>query len=209
MTIAVRKKPPASGGKLRSGKRISEAVEAPPSFEETKHPASRVEVWPLSRIEPYPNNPRTHPPAQVALLAELIKRRGVDQPIVVDEDGVILKGHGRRMAAMLAGLDDFPVVVRRGLSEVEKSAMRIEDNQVALLSGWDRELIREEMTMLKLAGYEMPLLGFGEGQLVAFTTLPGPPGEFGEYGEDIETTWECPRCHYKWSGKPNTGKEDE
>lgn len=173
------------------------------------HPALHPETWALDRIQPYPNNPRTHPKAQIELLAELLKRRGVDQPIVVDEDGVILKGHGRRMAAMLAGLDDFPVIVRKGLSEVEKSAMRIEDNQVALLSGWDRELIREEMTMLKAAGYEMPLLGFGEGQLVAFTTLPGPPGEFGEYGEDIEVDYVCPRCKYKWSGKPNPGGDAE
>lgn len=191
-----RRKP--SGG---DGKPGAAAKTAAPPFDRPEHPASRPETWPLRSIYPYPNNPRTHPPAQVALLAELLKRRGFDQPIVVDEGGVIIKGHGRHLAAMIAGLDEVPVVVRRGLSEVEKAAMRIEDNQVALLSGWDRELIRGEMSMLKAAGYEMPLLGFGDTQIVSFMATPGPPDEFPAFGEGIETHYRCPKCGYRWSGK--------
>lgn len=169
-------------------------------------PALRPELRPLNRIIPYPNNARTHPPAQVELLAKLMKRHGVDQPIAVDEDGVILKGHGRLRAAYEAKFEEFPVVVHRGLPEAEKAAMRIADNQVALLSGWDRELIRGEMAALKAAGYEMPLLGFGDGQLVSFMTTPGPPSEFPEYGEGIETHYKCPKCGYRWSGKPGDGE---
>lgn len=130
---------------------------------------------PLSRFIPYPKNPRTHPVEQIALLAELIKRHGPDQPIVVDDDWVILKGHGRRSAALLAGLEDFPYVQHRGLPDSEKIAMRMSDNQVSLLSGWDHELARGEIIQLQQMGYDIPLLGFGDVELIQFNALPGMP----------------------------------
>lgn len=157
---------------------------------------------PLDRFIPYPSNPRTHPPAEIELLAEILKMRGADQPIVVDEAWMILKGHGRLASALKAGLDGFPYVRRFGLSDQEKTAMRIEDNQVALLAGWDRALISGEIASLKLAGYDVALLGFGETQLVQFTTTPGPPAQFPEFSESIATDYCCPKCGYKWSGKP-------
>jgi hypothetical protein len=130
-------------------------------------PAERVENRALAKIIPYPRNPRTHGDDQIKLLADLFQRYGVDQPIVVDEKGVILKGHGRRLAAIKAGMEQFPVVVRRGLSENDKRALRISDNQSALLSGWDNELLKMEMGELSLGGFEdMGLLGFSENQLL-------------------------------------------
>ena len=95
-------------------------------------------------------------------------RHGIDQPIVVDEAGVIIKGHGRRLAAIEAGFDAFPVVIHRGLSEADKRAMRIADNQVQILSGWDENLLRMELTDLSISGYDMPLLGFDNVHLVQF-----------------------------------------
>jgi hypothetical protein len=162
----------------------------------------RDSYWPIGKIQPYDKNPRTHPPAQVTLLAGLIKSFGPDQHIVVDEDAIILKGHGRRLAAIEAEMGWFPVVQRFGLSEDDKRAMRIADNQVTLLAGWDRTLIYGEVMSLKGSGYDVSLLGFGEAQLVQFTTTPGPPAQFATFGEEIETHFECPSCHYKWSGKP-------
>lgn len=172
-------------------------------------PANKPVMTAIHKIHPYPNNPRTHPPAQVAMLAEIMRRRGVDQPIVVDEEFVILKGHGRRLAALAADFAEYPVVMHRGLSDVDKAAMRIEDNQVALLAGWDVELIRGEIAELKMAGYDVNLLGFGEAQLVQFETVPGPPANgFQQFGEDIATEFECPRCKYRWSGSSAVGKEN-
>lgn len=139
-------------------------------------PAMGVKMWPLDKIKPYPGNPRTHPPAQVTLLANLMKRHGIDQSIVVDDDGVILKGHGRRLAAIEAGLTEYPVVQRGGLDDAEKRAMRIADNQVALLSGWDHGLISAEISGLKLEGFNIPLLGFPEKQLKAFGIALGTDG---------------------------------
>lgn len=158
-------------------------------------------LWDLAKTIPYAKNARTHPPAQIELLAELMKRWGPDQSIVVDEDRVILKGHGRRDAAYKAGIDRaYPVVQRFGLSEAEKEAMRIADNQVGLLSGWDNQLVQLAIGNLKLAGYPIDLLGFGDAQLVQFETTPGPPGEFPAFGADIQTEHQCPHCGYKWSG---------
>jgi DNA modification methylase len=133
-----------------------------------KQPAETVKVWPLDEIIPYERNPRTHPDAQIALLARLMKEHGVDQPIVVDEHGVIIKGHGRLKAARLAGMDSFPVVIKRGLTEDQKRAERIADNQIALLASWDLDMIKLELGELTLAGYELPLLGFDQTELAGF-----------------------------------------
>jgi hypothetical protein len=128
------------------------------------------EPWKLAAIKPYPKNARTHPPAQITLLAAMLKRWGPDQPIVVDEGGIILKGHGRRLAAIEAGMATFPVVVRRGLSREDKVALRLADNQSALLSGWDHNLIRGEMQQLKAAGFDMKLTAFDDASLSWMTS---------------------------------------
>lgn len=164
-------------------------------------------MWPLSRVLPYERNPRTHPPAQIVLLSQLLLKHGPDQPIVVDEDGIILKGHGRRLAALAAGMEDFPVVQRAGMTEADKTAMRIADNQVALLSGWDKELIRHDIGDLKNSGYDVALLGFGDQQLVQFMTTPGPPDGFATFDETIPTKFCCPKCAYRWSGNPLAGED--
>lgn len=87
---------------------------------------------------------------------------------------VILKGHGRLLAALEAEFDSFPVVIRKGLSETDKVAMRMADNQVALLAGWDRELVRDQVQRLRLDGYQINLLGFSE---VALRNWEAPPAE--------------------------------
>lgn len=133
-------------------------------------------MWPLDNIKPYPRNARTHPAEQITLLAALFKRHGVDQPIVVDDDGIILKGHGRLLAAIEAGLNHFPVVQRIGMSDAEKRALRIEDNQVGLMSSWDMELIQSEIAILRAEDYPVALLGFGDVELIQFEATPGPSG---------------------------------
>lgn len=163
-------------------------------------------LWKLDEIRPYPHNPRTHPPAQIDFIANLLRKFGPDQPIVVDEAAVILKGHGRLLSAVKAEMKTFPVVQRFGMSEEDKRAMRIADNQSALMSGWDGELMKFEIESLKRGGYDVSLLGFGEAQLVSFMTTPGPPGEFPAFGEDISTAFCCPNCQFVWSGRPDAGR---
>jgi hypothetical protein len=136
---------------------------------------------PLSAFVPYPKNARIHPEREIELLARILLLRGFDQPIVVDEDFIILKGHGRLDAAKRAGLSAAPYVQRLGLEEDEKKAIRLEDNQMPLLAGWNLELLRPELTELKLAGYEMQMLGFENASIEWLTTgdlVLDPKGEW-------------------------------
>jgi hypothetical protein len=177
------------------------ATKKKPFTLEESWPKMKREVRPLSAIHEYPNNPRTHPPAQVAFLSELLKKYGPDQDIVIDGDeDVILKGHGRLRAATLAGMKEFPCTIRYGLSEADKIAMRIQDNTSSLLSGWSAELVRGEIVQLKALDFDVSLLGFGDTQLVQFTTLPGPPGQFPTVGDDIHVDKQCPKCGFTGSG---------
>ncbi len=128
-------------------------------------PAAKVAMWPLADIKPYPNNPRTHPAAQIEQLARAMREDGVTMPILVDEKGVIIAGHGRKLAALANKFKEYPVVIARGWSEERKRASRLRDNQMGLLSGWDNKLITAEIGQLKLAGYNLQLLGFPEAQL--------------------------------------------
>jgi len=121
----------------------------------------------LDKIVPYERNARAHPKKQITLLAKLMKKYGVDQPIVVDEKNVILKGHGRRLAALEAGFKTFPVITHKGLSEQEKIEVRIGDNQMALLSGWDDELLKVELAELQENGFELGELGFSDSKIDA------------------------------------------
>lgn len=142
-------------------------------FDPPQWPATHVEMRKLDRIIPYDNNPRTHPPAQIELLAADMKVNGVTMPILVDEDGVIIAGHGRRLAAEKNGYREYPVVVARGWTDEQKRAARIRDNQIGLLSVWDNQLIASEIGSLKLVGFDVGLLGFPESQLRGWGIVAG------------------------------------
>jgi ParB-like chromosome segregation protein Spo0J len=171
--------------------------------ETAKWPAAKVELWPLAKIKPYDKNPRVHPKSQVDMLAASMRTEGVTAPILVDEKGVIIYGHGRRLAALENKFEKFPVVVARGWSEAQKRAARIKDNQIALMSGWDKGVLATELTLLKTEGYDLSLIGFGESQLVTFMSDPTPPNSFQTLTEEtVDTAYCCPRCRFEWSGNP-------
>lgn len=79
---------------------------------DTSQFATEVEVWDIEDVHPYVNNPKQHPDEQVERIRSSIKNYGWDQPIVVDAEGEIIKGHGRREAALSLGLEQVPVIVR-------------------------------------------------------------------------------------------------
>jgi ParB-like nuclease domain len=158
-------------------------------------------LWSITKIKPYPTNPRTHPPEQIALLATHLKRWGPDQPIVVDENGVILKGHGRRLAAIEAGLTHFPVIQRHGLPDSEKLGLRIADNQVGLMSAWEPTLMNFELTNLAVENFEMPLLGFSTKKLEFMMATPEDftPEEATAGLDTKKAPHVCPKCGFEYS----------
>ena len=98
-----------------------------------------------SKIIPYQNNAKIHTGEQISLLASHIAESGWDQPIVVDKDMVIIKGHGRLMAAMKLGLKRVPVKIRSDLTPNQVKAARIADNKISDIGGYDEELLKVEL----------------------------------------------------------------
>jgi DNA modification methylase len=123
-------------------------------------PADQVERWPIERLIPYANNPRLHNEADVDRIAAAILKWGWTNPVLVDEQGEIIAGHGRVGAAAKLKLTTVPVIVARGWSEEEKQAYRLADNELAARASWDPDLLRNELQALDFAGFELGLIGF-------------------------------------------------
>ena len=109
--------------------------------------------------------PRTHSPAQVAQVAASIKEFGWTNPILVGAADDIVAGHARLMAARKLDLPEVPVIVLAHLSAAQRRALVIADNQLALNSGWDSELLRIELALLQESDYDLNLVGFDDGEL--------------------------------------------
>ena len=131
------------------------------------NPADKVERWPLERLVPYAKNSRTHSDAQVAQIAASIREWGWTTPILVDEAGSIIAGHGRLQAARRLQMTEVPVVVASGWSEAQKRAYVIADNKLALNAGWDNELLALELAELDGLGFDVELTGFSDEEIKA------------------------------------------
>jgi DNA modification methylase len=128
-------------------------------------PAQNIELWPLEKIVPYARNARTHTEAQVAQIAASIREWGWTNPVLLDEAGGLIAGHGRLEAARQLGLARIPVMVARGWSEAQKKAYVIADNRLALDAGWDLKSLALELADIGELGFDMGLIGFSDGEL--------------------------------------------
>src|SRR5262245_62080347 len=135
----------------------------------------RIELWPLSRVRPYPGNPRINDGA-VDAVATSIRQFGFRQPIVVDSEGVIICGHTRWKAAQKLGLDKVPVHVAKDLSPAQIRAYRIADNKTAELATWDAELLPIELAELRASDFDLGLLGFAPDELARWLGEDVKPG---------------------------------
>ena len=123
---------------------------------------------------PYAANARTHSDAQVEQIAASIREFGFVNPVLVDEHGEIIAGHGRTLAAKLLGLDRVPVIRRDGLSDAQKRALRLADNKIALNSGWDEALLAAELSVLADMDFDINLTGFDTTEIDALLAAPPP-----------------------------------
>jgi ParB-like chromosome segregation protein Spo0J len=128
----------------------------------TKWPADKVERRPIESLTPYARNARTHSDAQVAQIAASMKEWGWTTPVLVDETGTIIAGHGRVLAARKLGLTEIPVMVAEGWTDAQKRAYVLADNQLALNAGWDEDLRRVELQDLQSEGFAVELIGFDD-----------------------------------------------
>jgi DNA modification methylase len=127
--------------------------------------ADRIELWPIDRLRPYERNPRTHSEEQVDQIAASMVEFGWTNPVLVDEQGGILAGHGRILAARKLGLAEVPVIRFEHLSGAQKRAYLLADNQLALQAGWSEELLAEELAWLRDERFDLDLVGFDASEL--------------------------------------------
>jgi DNA modification methylase len=117
---------------------------------------------PLDQIKPNSRNARTHSSKQEAQIAGSIETYGFHNPILLDEQDVIIAGHGRWAAARKLGMTDIPVIVVRGLSEAKKRGLALADNRIALNAGWDLDILAielKELSQLDL-DFDLEVMGF-------------------------------------------------
>jgi hypothetical protein len=139
-------------------------------------PAERIERWPIERLIPYANNARLHSEADLDKIAAAIRKWGWTNPVLTDEEGEVISGHGRLGAAPRAGVTEIPVIVARGWSEEEKRAYRLADNQLAARAEWDPDLLRKELQELGFADFDLGLTGFESDALEAILKGLGSSG---------------------------------
>ena len=147
-----------------------------------------IETWPIDRLIPYDKNPRLNDDA-VEAVARSIQEFGFRQPIVVDEECVIIIGHTRLKAARKLGLTEVPVHVARGLSPEKIKALRIADNKTAEIAEWNLELLPIELAEVQGMDFDLGLLGFDQDELAKLLDpgvqegltdpdeIPAPPDE--------------------------------
>ena len=115
-----------------------------------------------AELIPYGFNNRDHSQQQIDRIANSINEFGFNQPIVVDEQNIVLVGHGRLEAAKKLGLEDVPVLKKLGLSETQKKAYRILDNKLQNDSTWNAESLEIELGALKEVDFNFTDFGLDD-----------------------------------------------
>jgi DNA modification methylase len=130
-----------------------------------------VELLPIDSVTPYPRNARVHSEANIAKITASIKEFGWTVPILVDEEGTVLAGHGRLLAAHALLMPQVPCLRLPGLSSAQKRAYRLADNRLTLDSDWDFEALKLELAELD---FDLTLTGFDQDELDDILGLNGP-----------------------------------
>jgi ParB-like chromosome segregation protein Spo0J len=130
-----------------------------------------VEILPIDSVTPYPRNARVHSEANVAKIVASIKEFGWTVPILIDEEGAVLAGHGRLLAARAINMPQVPCLCVPGLSNAQKRAYRLADNRLTLDSDWDFETLKLELAELD---FDLSLTGFDQDELDDILGLNGP-----------------------------------
>lgn len=125
----------------------------------------KIEYVSPESLVPYEKNSRTHSPDQVDQICKSINQFGFTNPILISEKKEIIAGHGRLDAAKILKLEKVPVIVLAGLTDDQRRAYVIADNKIALNSGWDEDLLLEEILHLQDVDFDIDVLAFSEKEL--------------------------------------------
>jgi len=144
----------------------------------------RIEMWPLARLQPYAKNAKVHGVDQVAKIAASMAEFGWTVPCLVAEDGELIAGHGRVLAATQLGLTEAPVIVLGHLTEAQRRAYRIADNKLTELGTWDEALLSAELQELLAEDFDLSLVGFDDPELDRLLSGINENGTGPQEGED-------------------------
>jgi ParB-like chromosome segregation protein Spo0J len=161
------------------------------------NPADKVERWDITRLTPYARNSRTHSDEQIGQIAASIKEWGWTTPVLVDEDGSIIAGHGRTLAAQRLKMTEVPVMVAKGWSDAKKRAYVIADNKLAMNAGWDNEMLALEFSELQGMDFDLDLTGFKTEEIQALQPPDFEPGTEDDQGklDQLDPKYiACPHC---------------
>jgi DNA modification methylase len=142
-----------------------------------KQKTSSIEQIPTADLIPYARNARTHSETQVAQIAGSIQEFGFCNPVLIDADNGIIAGHGRVLAAQRLKLESVPCLRLSHLTDAQKRAYVIADNRIALSSGWDNEMLANELSDLHADEFDMALLGFDADELLELMSMEAPAEE--------------------------------
>lgn len=123
-----------------------------------------IESWPIAEVIPYPENHKKHSQAQVKILAASIADQGLNDPITVDRDGVIISGHGRLEAMKSLGWTHVPVRCLRALSKEQADKLRIAANKTASTE-YDYDVLQRELQRLSAGGASLTDIGLDDKEL--------------------------------------------
>ena len=165
---------------------------------------SEIETWPIERLHTYANNAKIHGSDQVAKIAASMAKFGWTVPCMVADDGELIAGHGRVLAATLLGLTEVPVIRLGHLDDAERRAYRIADNKLTEMGEWDDALLREEIAGLLAEDFDLSLLGIADEDMDALLRDPDELDGDTEGEDDIPDTpvvstthrgqcWQCCR----------------
>jgi hypothetical protein len=126
-------------------------------------PGRHIEFVSIQTLIPNARNPRTHSQKQIKQIAKSIRQFGFTAPLIIDSENKILAGHGRLEAAKLTGLAELPCIRLGQLSEVQKRALTVADNQLAANANWDVGLLAEELQFILSVdfNFDVDTIGFG------------------------------------------------
>ena len=162
--------------------------------------SAKIEYRDINTIIPYANNTKKHPVEQIDKLASMISEYGHDVPIVVDSDGIIIKGHGRLAACKKLNMTTVPVIVRSDLTPAQCKAARIADNKISE-SEWDMDLLKIELAELDSLDFDLDLTGFDD---FDFSIALDEETQMHESKakeidtDDFKMAHTCPKCGFEY-----------
>ena len=167
-----------------------------------------IEHLPTADLIPYARNARTHSETQVAQIAGSIQEFGFCNPVLIDASNSIIAGHGRVLAAQRLKLETVPCLRLSHLTDAQKRAYVLADNRIALNSGWDTEMLANELSDLHADDIDLGLMGFDADELaklLAFESgeIEEPPESSSKEvnPDDFTMQCKCPRCQFEFDPK--------